>query len=286
MGRKKLRRILRIPVYLTSLLIVAKFIIFKIDGSLAILSLCLDSFFDFISSCISLIAYKYSTKEKTEKYQYGFYGIVDIATVLMSMFVIVTAVFIFRQATINIISHRELRYSMSSVIIMVLSTIFSVIIILFLKRAYNNTKLIIIKGEMAHHVADAFTNGGVLLSILICKFIYNHYLIDPIIAIFMGFLMLKPAVDVLCEAINNILAKEIDSENRNRIINILNREKSIIGFKDMKTRRSGERIFVQIHLQIDKNLSFNDVHNIVKKLEKEVENNIENSEIIIHACPA
>lgn len=286
MGRKKLKKILKIPIYLTSFLIISKFIIFKIDGSLAVLSLCLDSFFDFISSWISLIVYKYSTKEKTDKYQYGFYIIVDIATVLMSIFVIITAVFIFRQAIINIINHIELKYSMSSVIIMTLSTIFSFIIMSFLEKVYNDTKLLIIKGEIAHYTADGFTNGGVLLSILICKFIYNHYLIDPIIAIFMGCLMLKLTIEILYEAISNIISKEINSENRDKIINIINGEKSVVGFKDMKTRRSGERLFIQANLRIDKDLSFNEVHNIVKKLEKEVENNIENCEIIIHACPA
>lgn len=282
---QKVKKLLKIPVYLTLLMIVAKFVVYAISGSLSILSLFADSFFDFISSLISLVAYKYSKKDKTEKYQYGFYGIIDITTIVISLMILSTSFIIIYKAIVNIIHKNVLNYDLASVIVMTFSSLISIGIAIVLKNAYKKTKLLVIKSEIAHYSTDSFTNFSVLISILICKYIYNSYLIDPIIAIIMAFLIAKPAFEILIEAINNIMSKEIDSEIKEKIINIINKKSNVIGYKVFKTRQSGERIFVQMYININKDLTFEKAHNIVEELEKEIENNIENSEIIIHACP-
>ncbi len=282
---KNLKKILRTTIYFTIILIVAKFIVYKLSGSLAIFSLLVDSFFDFIGSFISFSAYEYSLKDKTEKYRYGFYGIVDIATVFISSLVLVTVFFIYKQAIEHILHKSMLNYDLSTIFIMFLSTVISIIISYYLKIVYNKSKLLILKGEIAHYKADGYTNGSILISILVCRFVYNHYLIDPIIAIIIGYVVAKPAIEILKEALNNILSKEIDDEIKNKIIDILKNENNVLGYHNFKTRKSGERIFIQIYIEINKNLTFEKAHEIVENLEILVENKIENSEIIIHACP-
>lgn len=283
--KKKLKKILRIPIYLTLLLIMAKYFIYKSSGSLAIFSLFTDSFFDFVGSFISLIAYKYSLKNKTEKYQYGFYGIIDLATIIISVLVLITTFFIYKHAITNILYKNTLEYDAPTILVLLLSTIVSLVLVYFLKIVYDKTKLLVIKGEIAHYEADGFTNGGVLLSVIVCKFIHNHYLVDPVIAMIIGYLVAKPAIEVMTEALNNILSKEIDSEIKEKIIETLKLEKDIVGYHNFKTRKSGERVFIQIYLEINKDLTFEKAHAIVEKMEDLIENKIENSEIIIHACP-
>lgn len=281
----KINKLLKIPVYLTIILIISKFFVYLSSGSIAIFSLFTDSFFDFLSSFISLIAYKYSIKDKTEKYQYGFYGIIDLATIIISSLIIITVVFIYYRSIYNILNKNVLIYDNYAIIVMLLSTIISLGLSIVLKSAYKHTKLLVIKGEIAHYIADGFTNGGVLISIVICRFIYNSYLIDPIIAMIMGYYVAKPAIEIFIDAINNILSKEIDNEIKDKVVNIINTKENIIGYHNFKTRRSGERIFIQIYLEINKDLTFEKAHNIVEEIEQDIEKTIENSEIIVHACP-
>ena len=282
---EKVKKLLKIPVYLTLVMIIAKFIIYTITGSLSILSLFADSFFDFISSIISLYAYKYSKKSKTEKYQYGFYGIIDITTIIISLSILTTSFIILHKAIINIINKNTLKFDLGSILVMLFSSLMSIIIAFVLKKSYKKTKLLVIKGEIAHYSADGFTNSSVLFSMLICKYIYNSYLIDPIIAIIMAFVIAKPAIEILIEALNNILSKEVDNEIKEKIINLINKKDNVIGYNNLKTRKSGERIFIQLYLEIKKDLTFEEAHKIVEELESEIENTIEDSEIIIHACP-
>lgn len=286
MSCQKLSRVLSIPVVLSTLLVIAKLIVFKIDGSLSILSLCIDSIFDLMSSCMLLIAYNYSIKEKNDDYKYGFYGITDIAAVCVSVFVLITIYFIYKSAFINIINKKILYYSNATILVMLISTMISFIIIAILKRSYKKHDSLILKGEMAHYSADGLTNFGVFLSIIFCKFIYNHYLIDPIIAIIMTLFVLKPVFEVMISAINNMMSKEIEDSKKNIITSIISDNKEILSYSDLRTRRSGDRIFIQVKVQLEKDKSFVEVHAIIRQIKKDIQSSIENSEIIIHACPA
>lgn len=286
MNYQKLNRVLSVPILLSTLLVIAKLIVFKIDGSLSILSLCIDSMFDLISSSVLLIAYNYSIKEKNDDYKYGFYGIADIAAICVSVFVLITVYFIYKTAFINIINKKFLNYSNTTIFVMLISSLISFIIILVLSRSYKIHNNLIIKSEIAHYGADGLTNFGVFLSIIFCKFVYNHYLIDPIIAVIMTLFILKPVSEVMMSAINNMMAKEIESSKKDIIINIITENKDIISYSDLRTRRSGDRIFIQIKVQLDKDRSFVDAHNIIRQLKKDILTSIDNSEIIIHACPA
>lgn len=286
MNHRKLDKVLSIPVILSTVLVIAKLLVFKIDRSLSILSLCIDSIFDLISSCILLVAYNYSIKEKNDYYKYGFYGIADIAAVCTSVFVLITVYFIYKNALINIINKKVLDYSNITIFVMLVSTIISFIIILILKKSLKYDNNLILKGEITHYAADGLTNSGVLLSIIFCRFFYNHYLIDPIIAIIMASFVLKPVLEVIFSAINNMMSKEIEDSKKNIITNIITSNKDIISYSDLRTRKSGDRIFIQVKIQLDKDKPFVDVHNIIRQIKKDIQSSIDNSEIIIHACPA
>ena len=127
MNDRRIKKVLSLPIILSLILVLAKLIIFKVEGSLSILSLCVDSIFDFISSTVILFAYNYSIKEKNDDYKYGFYGIADIAILFTSVLILITIFLIYKNAVVNIINKKALNYS--NIAIMVMSTIASLVLI-------------------------------------------------------------------------------------------------------------------------------------------------------------
>lgn len=275
---------LKVPIFFTIALIIVKFLVYKITGSLAIFSSFTDSSLDFVSSLITFVALKYSLKKENHKYNYGYHGVIDIATVIIAGFIIATSITVFYKSIINLINKTVIEYSDASVYAMSFSTLSSIVISLFLYYVYRKTQSILVKSEIAHYSSDIFTNAGVLISLLVGKF-YTSYLIDPIIAIIMALISLKPATDILINAINNIMSKEVDEDIRQKIIEIAMRDKTVMGYHKFKTRKSGERIFIQIDIELPSDIPFKLAHDIVDKIQHDVENEIENSEIILHADP-
>lgn len=275
---------LKVPIFFTIALIIVKFLVYKITGSLAIFSSFTDSSLDFVSSLITFVALKYSLKKENHKYNYGYHGIIDIATVIIAGFIIATSITVFYKSIISLINKTVIEYSDASVYAMSFSTLSSIVISLFLYYVYRKTQSILVRSEIAHYSSDIFTNAGVLISLIVGKF-YTSYLIDPIIAIIMATISLKPATDILINAINNIMSKEVDEDIRQKIIEIAMRDKTVMGYHKFKTRKSGERIFIQMDIELPSNITFKLAHDIVDKIQHDVENEIENSEIILHADP-
>lgn len=275
---------LKVPIFFTIALIIVKFLVYKITGSLAIFSSFTDSSLDFVSSLITFVALKYSLKKENHKYNYGYHGIIDIATVIIAGFIIATSITVFYKSIISLINKTVIEYSDASVYAMSFSTLSSIVISLFLYYVYKKTQSILVRSEIAHYSSDIFTNAGVLISLIVGKF-YTSYLIDPIIAIIMATISLKPATDILINAINNIMSKEVDEDIRQKIIEIAMRDKTVMGYHKFKTRKSGERIFIQMDIELPSNITFKLAHDIVDKIQHDVENEIENSEIILHADP-
>lgn len=284
-NREKLLSIaLKVPVFFTILLIIVKYVVYKLANSLSVFSSFTDSSLDLISSILSFVALKYSIKKETDNYKYGYTGIVDLTTLIIAIFILTTSATIYYKSIYNIINKNTVDYSIISILAMLFSTITSMFIALFLNFIYKKTKSILVKNEMAHYSSDILTNGGILISLIICKF-YNHYLIDPVIAILMATMSVKPALEILANAINNIMSKEVDEETRRKIIEISTRDKNVLGYHKFKTRKSGDKIFIQIDIELPSELPFRIAHDIIDKIQKDVETEIHNSEIILHADP-
>ena len=282
MTENKINKLLRLPVYLTLFLIIEKFTIYLSNGSVAIFSLFTDSLFDLISSFFSIIAYKYSIKNKRKKHNYFFYNIINIITIIISLLTISTVFFIYYQSINNIINKNIFIYKYYMIIAVLFSSIISFSLYFILKIVYNNTKLLIIKSEMMHYFADALINTSVLLSIIFSKFIYNNYFIDSFVAMVMGYYIIKPAIEILISTIKNSFSNKIKLELQKDIINIVKKENLISDCYNFKIIISGEKKFAKFYINIDKKLSSEKIYSIIESLEREIESKIDNLEVIIN----
>ena len=58
-----------------------------------------------------------------------------------------------------------------------------------------------------------------------------------------------------------------------------------IGLHDLRTRRSGTTVFIQLHLELDETLSLREAHRIADELEHQVAALFDDAEVIIHEDP-
>ncbi len=134
---KNLKKILKIPICFIAMLIAVKCFAHKISKSLAKFLLFIGSFFDFINSFISFIIHEYLFKIKKEKHRYLFYRIIDMVTFSISLLILITVFFIYKQATISFLHKKNLNYNLSTIYKMFLSTIISLKLYYYLNNIYN-----------------------------------------------------------------------------------------------------------------------------------------------------
>ena len=79
--------------------------------------------------------------------------------------------------------------------------------------------------------------------------------------------------------------REMADDERNQVIALLQQNTEVLGYHALKTRRSGSRAFVQVHLDLDNRLSFQAAHDISENVEQRIQALFPLADIIVHIDP-
>jgi ferrous-iron efflux pump FieF len=271
-------------IFMMSLLIVVKFVAYSKTDSLAILSSLIDSALDGTMSLINYFAIMVALRPKDDQYRFGYNAIEDIVGLVQASFIFGSATFMIIHSITRLIDPKPLMNNSFGISITLIS-IFATSMVYFLQLyTIKRTKSIIISVDAMHYQMDIMINVGLLLSlILIAK--TDILYIDPIVSILISIYMLCSSFGFGKVAFGNLMSKELTDDIKNKIIDIISRYNEIKGYHNLKTRQSGNMKFIQIHIELDKNMSFMEAHDISHKLEEDIEKDIQDCEIVIHKDP-
>jgi ferrous-iron efflux pump FieF len=108
---------------------------------------------------------------------------------------------------------------------------------------------------------------------------------DPLFAIGIALFILYSAWQIVREAIDLLMDHELPDSERQKIRDLVINHPQAMGFHDLRTRRSGTTVFVQLHLELDETLSLREAHAIADQLEHQVAALFDEAEVIIHEDP-
>ena len=128
--------------------------------------------------------------------------------------------------------------------------------------------------------------GGVLGFALALFHFSGVRWLDPVVSLLICGLILLSVKDVLRDSFNNLMDRELPDEERRRIEEILENEvEGAVGHHDLRTRRSGARRFVDVHVEIDRQLSFLEAHRVAEAAVSAIEAGLPNTRATVHADP-
>ena len=87
------------------------------------------------------------------------------------------------------------------------------------------------------------------------------------------------------QALRNLLDEEFSNEEKDKIIEALRSFSDLKGVHELKTRRAGEKGFIQFHIELDPNMTLLKAHIISDQISEKIEHLFPRSEVIIHQDP-
>ena len=276
-----------IGILLTSIKLAAYFF----TNSFAIMASLLDSAMDLLISVINYIVALYAIKPKDNEYHFGHNAIEDLSGLAQSCFVIGSVVLIILQCVQKLIN-KEITaigdYNNIGILIICISIVLLIILILYHKYTIRKTDSLIIKANYIHYTIDLIVNTILLFALIFMKYT-KLYFIDSAIAIIACLFIIRASYKIGKEALGNLMFKKLPFELENQIILAIKEQmlldKNILGYHDLKTRKTGRIKFVQLHLEINRDISFKEAHIITELIEQMIVNKLGNCEIIIHQDP-
>lgn len=265
-------------------LIVAKLIAWFISDSVSILATLVDSSLDLLASGVNLVAVHHALQPADREHRFGHGKAEALAGLGQSMFVAGSAGILLLQGISRLINPQPLAAGFElSVGVMILSIVATLALISFQRYVIRRTDSTAIKADALHYKTDLLVNGSVIVALALTY--YGMDFMDPLFAIAIAVFILYSAWQIVRESIELLMDRELPDSDRQKIRNVIMNHPQAIGLHDLRTRRSGTTIFIQLHLELDETLLLRDAHAIADDLEQQVAALFDDAEVIIHEDP-
>ena len=161
----------------------------------------------------------------------------------------------------TLLTHPELGIGVS-----LAGMILTTLLVAFQTYVARRTKSLIVAADRAHYASDILFNLGVLVAYALSAY-GGMTAADPLIAILIALIVLWSTKPIAIRAFNNLMDREMPDDEKARIVEIVTTMPEVRGHHGLKTRYSGLKAFIQLHIDIDANLNFREAHTITDRLE-------------------
>ena len=253
--------------------------------SVAMLSSLIDSSLDALASCLNLWAVRQSLEPADSRHRFGHGKIEPLASLGQAMFIAGSALLLIFQSIHYILNPRDVGNAEIGMAAMGVSIVLTLLLVVFQRFVVKKTGSVAITADYAHYAGDVMMNLSVVASLFVSarfRFPYS----DPIFALAIAVYLLVCARRVFGQAMVQLIDAELPHAEKQKIANIVLTTPDVSGLHDLRTRSSGTQWFIQLHLELDPDLSLSKAHAIADAVEKRLQSAFPNAEIIIHQDPA
>lgn len=265
-------------------LILVKVAAYWMTDSVALLSSLVDSLLDAAASLITLLAVRHALVPADAEHRFGHGKVEALAALLQAGLIIGSALFLLFEALPRLVDPQPIEASSVGIAVMLFSIITTFALTRFQAYVVRRTGSTAIAADALHYLADLLTNAGVILAILLATQL-GWLLADPLIALAIAAYILWSAAQIGRQALDMLMDRELPETQRQQILQVASSHPAVLGVHDLKTRRSGKDIFIQLHLELDGSMRLYQAHTIADTVEAELQTYFPGAEVIIHQDP-
>ena len=281
-------RLLRLATYASvttaSVLIAAKLVAALLTGSVSVLASLVDSMMDVAASLINLLAVHYSLQPPDREHRFGHGKAEPLAGLAQAAFIAGSAVFLILHAVGRLLYPQPLNDALVGVSVLLFAIAATVVLLLFQHHVIRRTQSTAIRADALHYATDLLTNTATLLALGLAML--GWPLADPISAIGIALYILYSAGHIGYEAMQLLMDHELPPEVHTRIKEIARSHARVRGIHDIRTRRSGQTYFIQLHLMLDDQMPLVEAHRVADEVEATIMAAFPNADVLIHEDPA
>ncbi len=266
--------------------------IFKLGAGIfgkssAMLSDAIHTLSDVLSTFIVIIGVKMANKKADKEHPYGHERFECVAAIILSVMLGLTGLAIGLGGVEAIISGDYTSFALPGMIALI-AAITSIIakegMYWYTINAAVKINSSALRADAWHHRSDAFSSIGSFIGVLGARLGYP--ILDSLACLIISLLIIKAALDIFNEAINKMTDHACDDETSSRIKEIILSHDQVESIDVLKTRLFGDKIYVEVELVVDGNLSLQQAHDIAHEVHDDVEDSFTNiKHCMIHVNP-
>jgi ferrous-iron efflux pump FieF len=254
-------------------------------GSVAVAASFVDSLMDVFASSVNLAAIRLAARRPDEEHRYGHGKVEGLAGMFQGAVVGFSAIYLVVESVRRLLRPVPVEHDLWGVVAMAVAAVASVALTVYLRRVARETGSIALRADSAHYASDALANVGVLAGILAMRHTGLAW-IDAALGLVVAGLVLKASWGVIRGSMDELMDRSLPDDDVARVRAVIAAEvPEVRGVHDFRSRRAGPTRFVDLHVSIDRRLSFPDAHRISERVVRAVEAALPGTSVQVHADP-
>jgi cation diffusion facilitator family transporter len=246
-----------------------------IGHSGAMVADAIHSLSDFATDIVVLVAFRLVGKPADRSHDYGHGKYETLATAIIGGALLLVGAGIFWSAAVKIWGSVTGRHVEAPGFIAFVAAVVSILVKEWLYRytakvgKHINSQAVI--ANAWHHRSDAFSSIGTMLGIGGAIILGEKWhVLDPLAAIVVSFFIVKIALEISSGSIRELTEESLDEATETEILQMASSTAGVVSPHNLRTRRIGSDVAVDLHIRIDADMCVSDAHTIASKVEERI----------------
>ncbi len=274
-----------VPVATALGLMLLKLVTAVLTGSLAVAASLLDSALDLLASGINLFAIRAADIPPDSDHSWGHGKAEGLSGLVQATAIAASAGALIWQSIDHLMTPKPLFRVDLGVGVLAFSSLASLALTLFLRRAGRRLHSLALSADAAHYMSDVLTNSAAIVALLAYR-LFGLSWVDPVASLLIAAMLGKAALGIFRPAIDQLMDRELPAEITARIRRIAtDASPHVFGIHELRTRRSGRTVVLDLHVEILASLSFVEAHDVTVRVQHAIEEELGDCIATIHADP-
>ena len=276
----------RLSVLSNTILVIAKFVVGIMSGSVSILSEAVHSGIDLIAAIIAWFAVRESGKPADDEHNFGHGKIENVAGTIEAVLIFGAALYIIWEAVHKLIKGTaEIENLGIGAVVMGFAALANYLVSRHLLSVAIKTDSVALEADAMHLRTDVYTSAGVLAGLAAIK-LTGITMLDPIVAIVVACLILKAAYDLTKSAFFHILDIKLPDDEEAIIHDVMKENaQHFLEYHKLRTRKSGHIRHIDMHLEVPKLMTVEMGHKLSHQISDDIEKRLDHSHVLVHIEP-
>lgn len=283
--RARLTRSAAIASIATALLLVGLklWAVWETESTAMIGSLA-DTALDLFASLATLAGVWIAARPADEEHRFGHGKAEALAAMLQVVLISLSAFGLAVRAIMQWIEGGRVAAAEEGVIVSVIAIAATFALLLWQRHVLRRTGSVAIATDHLHYKSDLLLNLAVIAALLLdarAGIAGADPFFGLAIALWLGWSASRSAA----EAVGHLMDKEWPEEQRRHFVELAARHPELSNLHDLRTRRSGNRDFVQFHVDLPASMTIRQAHDIIERVEADLTSHFPDMELLIHIDP-
>lgn len=267
-------------------LMILKFVVGILTGSIAVLSDAVDSTEDLFASTFAFVSIRLASQPADAEHPYGHGKAESIAAGAQALLIVGGAGFIIFQGVRRLIERDVEIDTTPGLIALAVTAVVNVVVVMYVARAARLTGSVALKADTRHLWANVAQAGGVILALGLVALTGNT-VFDPIMALLLAAYLLWVAGQVFTTALTEIMDVRLPEREERLVQACLDEHRSAgaQGYHHLRTRKAGRQRYIDFHLLVDPQQTVAGAHKLCDTLERALQALLPGAVVTIHLEP-